>query len=169
MVKIALLSDIYPIWLKCLNNLYAEWRSFTFGITLKNLHLFDELSLAVRAWYLVAFRKSLRTPQKGCNCLLLLCTTSRKFPFEAWGVTSRIGMAFVDSFTPWYRSTVKSKFQPIRIWVVTRHQYGISALVSQTSFRGETSGDVAICRLFSQAIHNSDVCVRKDSTMTQNL
>ena len=26
------------------------------------------------------------------------------------------------------------------IWVVTRHQYGISALVSQTSFRGETSG-----------------------------
>ena len=27
-----------------------------------------------------------------------------------------------------------------QIWVVTRHQYGISALVSQTSFRGETSG-----------------------------
>ena len=29
------------------------------------------------------------------------------------------------------------------VWVVTRHQYGISALVSQTSFRGETSGSVA--------------------------
>ena len=28
-------------------------------------------------------------------------------------------------------------------WLVTRHQYGISALVSQTSFRGETSGGVA--------------------------
>ena len=45
--------------------------------------------------------------------------------------------------------------QPIRsttqIWVVTRHQYGISALVSQTSFGGETSGSVAKCRLFSQA------------------
>ena len=45
--------------------------------------------------------------------------------------------------------------RPIRsttqIWVVTRHQYGISALVSQTSFRGETSGGVAKCRLFSQA------------------
>ena len=45
--------------------------------------------------------------------------------------------------------------RPIRsttqIWVVTRHQYGISALVSQTSFRGETSGGVVICRLFSQA------------------
>ena len=34
-----------------------------------------------------------------------------------------------------------------------RHQYGISSLVSQTSFRGETSGGVAAkCRLFSQAI-----------------
>ena len=35
-----------------------------------------------------------------------------------------------------------------QIWVVTCHQYGISALVSQTSFRGETSGGVAKCRLF---------------------
>ena len=35
---------------------------------------------------------------------------------------------------------------------MTRHQYGISALVSQTSFSGETSGSVAKCRLFSQAI-----------------
>ena len=35
---------------------------------------------------------------------------------------------------------------------MTRHQYGISALVSQTSFGGETSGSVAKCRLFSQAI-----------------
>ena len=32
-----------------------------------------------------------------------------------------------------------------------RHQYGISALVSHTSFRGETFGGVATCRLFSQA------------------
>ena len=46
--------------------------------------------------------------------------------------------------------------QPIRsttkIWVVTCHQYGISALVSQASFGRETSGSVAKCRLFSQAI-----------------
>ena len=46
--------------------------------------------------------------------------------------------------------------QPIRsttqICVVTRHQYGISALVSQTSFGGKTSGSIAKCRLFSQAI-----------------
>ena len=39
-----------------------------------------------------------------------------------------------------------------QIWVVTCHQYGISALVSQPSFSGETSGSVAKCRLFSQAV-----------------
>ena len=33
----------------------------------------------------------------------------------------------------WWRGTTQ-------IWVVTRHQYRISALVSQTSFCGETSG-----------------------------
>ena len=37
--------------------------------------------------------------------------------------------------------------QPIRsttqIWVVTRHQFGLSAPVSQKSFRGETSGSLA--------------------------
>ena len=33
----------------------------------------------------------------------------------------------------------------------SRHQYGVSALVSQTSFGGETSGGFAKCRLFSQA------------------
>ena len=38
-----------------------------------------------------------------------------------------------------------------QIWVETRHRYGISALVSHTSFDGETNGSVATCRLFSQA------------------
>ena len=47
--------------------------------------------------------------------------------------------------------------RPIRsttqIWVVTRHQYGISAVVSQTSFsQGKlVAGGVAKCRVFSQA------------------
>ena len=45
--------------------------------------------------------------------------------------------------------------QPIRsttqTWVVTRDQYEISVLISQTSFGGETSGSVAKCHLFSQA------------------
>ena len=43
--------------------------------------------------------------------------------------------------------------QPIRstflMCIVTRHQYGISALVPQTSFRGKTSEGVGKCRLFS--------------------
>ena len=46
--------------------------------------------------------------------------------------------------------------QPIRsttqIWVVTRHQYGIAALVSHTSFGDETSDGVEKCRLISQGI-----------------
>ena len=50
---------------------------------------------------------------------------------------------------------VGNLIQPIRstthIWLVTRHQCGISALVSQTSFGGKTSVNVAKCRLFSQA------------------
>ena len=37
------------------------------------------------------------------------------------------------------------------VWVVTRHQNGISAVISQTSFRGETNGGVTKCQLFSQA------------------
>ena len=39
-----------------------------------------------------------------------------------------------------------------QIWVVTRHQYGSCTLVPQTSFCGETSGGIAKCRLFSQAV-----------------
>ena len=50
----------------------------------------------------------------------------------------------------------RNLLQPIRrttqIWVVTRHQYGISALASLTSsFRGETGSGVTKCRLFTQA------------------
>ena len=60
-------------------------------------------------------------------------------PNDAWETSAEIPY--------WWRVTTK-------ICVVTRHhdQYGISALVSQTSFGGETSGSVAKCRLFSHAI-----------------
>ena len=48
--------------------------------------------------------------------------------------------------------------QPIRsstkIWVVTRLQYGISALVSHMSFGEETTSSVAKRWLFSQATPN---------------
>ena len=46
-------------------------------------------------------------------------------------------------------------FQPIRsttkMWVVTRHQYGISALVTWMSFCEGSSGNLAKRWLFSQA------------------
>ena len=60
----------------------------------------------------------------------------------------------LGSASDWLKRAGTS-FQPIRrtikIWVVTRHQYGISALVTQTSFCEGSSGDLAKCRLFSQA------------------
>ena len=39
-----------------------------------------------------------------------------------------------------------------------RHQFGMSALLPQTSFREETSGDVKKCRFFSQAIIAGHPC-----------
>ena len=57
------------------------------------------------------------------------------------------------SITYWLKQ-ISLATRPIRnttqIWVVPSHQYGISALISQTLFRGETTGGVANCRLFSQ-------------------
>ena len=52
------------------------------------------------------------------------------------------------------------QFQPITstspIWVVTRHQYGISALLSEMSFGGETGGGVVNSAwLFSQITTHS--------------
>ena len=64
--------------------------------------------------------------------------------------------ASLIQFYPDRSCRVGNLIQPIRstnqIWVVTRHQYGISALVSRTSFGGETGNSVAKCRLFSQGI-----------------
>ena len=55
---------------------------------------------------------------------------------------------------PDWLNQISHAARPIRstthFWVVTRHHYGISALVPQTLFGGETSGGVAKCRLFSQ-------------------
>ena len=60
----------------------------------------------------------------------------------------------LGSASDWLKQ-ISHVVRPIRsttqFWVVTRHQYEISSLVSQTFFRGETSGGVVECRLFSQA------------------
>ena len=46
-------------------------------------------------------------------------------------------------------STNQKHYQDLCI--AMRHQYEISVLVSQSSFRGETSGGAGGCRLFSRA------------------
>ena len=51
-----------------------------------------------------------------------------------------------------------------QILVVTRHQYEISALDSQMSFEGETSGSIAKCWLFCQATVCSSMGVSIEST-----
>ena len=59
----------------------------------------------------------------------------------------------VGSVSDWLNQisyTARSIRSTTPIWVVTRYQYGISALFP-TSFGVETSGSVAKCRLFSQA------------------
>ena len=50
-----------------------------------------------------------------------------------------------------------NSFQPMKsatsILVVTPHQFGISAIVSQKSFPGETSRATAKCRRISNLVH----------------
>ena len=76
--------------------------------------------------------------------------TSAEIPYRRRVTTH----AELDSASDWLNQISHATW-PIRsttqFWVVTRHQYGISALVFQTSFGGETSGSVAKCRLLSQA------------------
>ena len=61
----------------------------------------------------------------------------------------------LGSASDWLKQ-ISQAARPIRnttqIWLVTRHQYEISVLVSKTTFCGETDGGVAKYRLFSQAI-----------------
>ena len=65
--------------------------------------------------------------------------TSAEIPYW-WRVTTQISVVLLIGWI---------KFPTLHDQ--TRHRYGISALVSQTSFGGETSDSVAKCRLFSLA------------------
>ena len=60
----------------------------------------------------------------------------------------------LGSATDWLKQ-ISIAAQPIRsttqLWVVTRHEYGIYALVPQSSFFVQTSGGVAKCRAFPPA------------------
>ena len=75
--------------------------------------------------------------------------TSADIPYW-WRVTTQIWVVLLIGWTQ-ISHAARSIRSTTQIWVVTRHQYGISALVPQTSFGGVTSGSVAKCRLFSQA------------------
>ena len=67
-----------------------------------------------------------------------------------WRVTTQIGWATRETFLNQSENTTQ-------MWFVTRHQYGIPALVPQTSFRGLTRGCVAKCRQVSQAMCSTAV------------
>jgi len=67
----------------------------------------------------------------------------QKVLYSVWETSAEIPRWWrVTSVSDW-SCCAGNLLQPIRnttqIWVVTRHQYGISALVSQTSFHGESS------------------------------
>ena len=78
---------------------------------------------------------------------------------DVWGTSAEILLWWRVTIQIWFElfigwSKFPSRFSPSNQKhypdaVFTRHQYGISAFVPQTSFRGETSGSVAKCRLFS--------------------
>ena len=59
----------------------------------------------------------------------------------------------------WLVVRVVNLIQPMRgttqIWLVTCHQYGISVLISQTSFGGETSGGVTKCHFTGKPVVSS--------------
>ena len=72
------------------------------------------------------------------NCILIKLTT------QIW-VVLLIGRV------TWAICFSQSEASATQIWVVTHHQYGISALISQTLFCGESSYGVVKYQLFSQA------------------
>ena len=81
---------------------------------------------------------------------------------DAWETSTEIPYWWRTVPTSMYSFwLVENLLHPIRsstqIWVVTGHQYGISALVSYTSLGVETTGSVAKYRLFSLAKGNTVV------------
>ena len=81
-------------------------------------------------------------------------------PNDVWETSAEIPYyRDLGSASDWL-NPISHSARPIRsttqIRLVTRHQYEILELVSQTSFGGKTSGSVVKFRLFSQAKPHSD-------------
>ena len=76
--------------------------------------------------------------------------TTSEIPYcwRQWRVATKIWVVLLIGWNKFLSRHDQSEELPRS---VTRHQYGIAALVFQTSFRGQTSGGVLKCRLFSQA------------------
>ena len=66
--------------------------------------------------------------------------TSTEIPYR-WHITTQIWVVLLIGHATWLIQPMRSTTQ---IWVVMRHQYGISLLISQTSFGGETSGKLML-------------------------
>ena len=78
--------------------------------------------------------------------------TTSEIPYcwRPWRVTTKIWVVLLIGWNKFLSPHDQSEELPRS---VTGHQYGITALVFQTSFRGETSGGVLKCRLFSQVLN----------------
>ena len=105
---------------------------------------FDAVQLSV--WF-----RCRQVPRRGHRCISL-----RKQPTFYEVATSALAKRRLSNERRNSILMTRLKYQPMRsttkIWVETRHQYGISALVAQTSFCQGSSGDLVKRRLFSQAI-----------------
>ena len=68
----------------------------------------------------------------------------QKVPYW-WKVTTQIWVVLLTGWSKFPPCGTTNNQKHCKIWVVTYHQYGFSALVSETSFHGETSDSVAKC------------------------
>ena len=102
-----------------------------------------------------SWRVSFRSPRKQSTILRRYHCFSREMTSEKRAQklhTDDVSLPRSGCASHWLKQISHAAW-PIRsttqIRVVTRLHYGISAFVSQMSFRGETSVSVGICRLFS--------------------
>ena len=109
--------------------------------TIVNMSVFNSPLIWENSWHLTA--SSLVSPRDD------FWRTTEKFTYW-WRVTTQIWVVFLIG-----RKKISLAIRPVgsnsQLWVVTRHQYGISALVPQTSFRWKTRGSFAKCQLYCQA------------------
>ena len=132
----------FPVVLFMLYNMVIAFTS------IEEIQLFNERSKTI-----LLRKRLLNQPQKAAD----ISQPNHQFPHEM--TTGKRAQKFVGRNGSSLRSKERPKndvrkrslregnlLQPIRsttqIWVVTRHQYGISAVISQTSFPGGTSGGV---------------------------